>query len=240
MNLDPRYCFEPIGVIHSCFTESFGIPRQAGLVPDARARLEFASRCAQADSVRGLEGFSHVWLLFVFHGEWGAPWSPLVRPPRLGGNERVGVFASRSPRRPNPIGLSAVKLLGIEQHGNSLALELGGVDLLDGTPVLDVKPYVPYADAVAEAHAGYAAKAPQPKLRVEFSPQAQRQCDDYGARYPNLAALIIQMLTLDPRPAYRADDNGGRTFGCRLLDLDVKWCVTGEAVTVLALEPIPV
>jgi len=239
MSPDPRFCFEPIGVIRSCFTENFGIPRQAGLAPAARARLEFAAPYALADCVRGLEGFSHVWLLFVFHGERGAPWSPLVRPPRLGGNAKVGVFASRSPRRPNPIGLSAVKLLGIDRGRASLALELGGVDLLDGTPVLDVKPYIPYADALAGAQASYAAQPPLPKLRVEFTPQAQRECDAYETRYPKLAALITQMLTLDPRPAYRTADEAGRIFGCRLLDLDVKWCVSDDTVRVLALEPIP-
>lgn len=237
MHADPHYCFRPIGVIRSCFTENFGIPRQAGLVPDARARLELAAPFASADALRELDGFSHLWVLFIFHGEWEEPWWPLVRPPRLGGNTKVGVFASRSPRRPNPIGLSAVRLLGIEHSGESLALELGGVDLLDGTPVLDIKPYVPYADAIADARAGYAAEAPLPALRVEFSLQAQRQCAVYEARYPNLAALITQMLTLDPRPAYCTDIGGARTFGCRLLDMDVKWNVTDKTVTVLVIEP---
>lgn len=239
MSPAPPFCFDPIGVIRSCFTESFGIPRQAGLVPAARARLEFAEPFALEDCVRGLEGFSHVWILFVFHGEWGEGWSPLVRPPRLGGNAKVGVFASRSPRRPNPIGLSAVKLLGVARNGASLALELGGVDLLDGTPVLDVKPYIPYADALTDAHASYATQPPGPTLRVEFSTQARRDCEVQAARYPNLQALITQMLTLDPRPAYRTNEDPGRTFGCRLLDLDVKWCVSGDTVRVLALEPTP-
>lgn len=191
------------------------------------------------DSLRGLEGFSHLWVVFVFHAQWQQPWSPMVRPPRLGGNQRVGVYASRSPRRPNPIGLSAVRLLGIDQRGDSFSLDLGGVDLLDGTPVLDVKPYVPYADAIADARAGYAAAAPERTLRVEFGALAQRQCTAYEARYPNLAELITQMLALDPRPAYRAADDGGRIFGCRLLDLDVKWCVSHGTITVLALEPTP-
>lgn len=232
------FSFAPIGIIRSCFQESFGIPRQPGLAPAAEARLEFDSPFAKIDAVRGLAGFSHVWILFVFHTEWGLPWSPLVRPPRLGGNGRVGVFASRSPRRPNPIGMSAVRLLGVDEQGQTLALRLGGVDLLDGTPVLDVKPYVPYADAIAGAQAGYAIEAPTPRLHVEFTSQAQRQCDTYGQRYPNLAVLIAQMLTLDPRPAYYADDPRPRDFGCRLLDLDVKWRVEGTTVTVVALEPL--
>lgn len=237
MHTDPDYCFRPIGMIRSCFTENFGIPRQAGLAPDARARLELFSPYACADAVRQLEGFSHLWLLYVFHGERGKSWWPLVRPPRLGGNEKVGVFASRSPRRPNPIGLSAVRLLSMDRRSDTLALELGGVDLLDGTPVLDIKPYLPYADAIDGARGGYASAPPLPTLRVEFSDLAERQCAVHETRYPNLAALITQMLALDPRPAYRVEDAAGRTFGCRLLDLDVKWSVTDETATVLTLEP---
>lgn len=239
MDNHAAYRFQSIGVIRSCFTENFGIPRQAGLVPAARARLEFVPAYASMDALRGLEGFSHLWILFLFHAEWQQPWAPLVRPPRLGGNQKVGVFASRSPRRPNPIGLSAVRLLGIDQDGDCLALELGGVDLLDGTPVLDVKPYVPYADAIADARAGYAAAAPVPTFSVEFSAAAKDQCAAYAPRYPDLADLITQMLALDPRPAYRNEEDGSRLFGCRLLDLDVKWCVRRGVITVLALEPMP-
>lgn len=152
--------FAPIGVIRSCFRQKFGIPRQPRLVPAARATLELLPSYAQPEAVRGLEGFSHLWLLFVFHGIPAGHWQPTVRPPRLGGNQRMGVFATRSSFRPNPIGLSAVALERIEISAGRVVLHLAGVDVLDGTPVLDIKPYVPYADSIPEAVGGFANEAP--------------------------------------------------------------------------------
>lgn len=153
--------FEPIGVIRSCFREKFGIPRQAGLVAEAPATLEIMAPYNRAEAFRGLAEFSHVWIVFLFHDINRDGWRPTVRPPRLGGNKRVGVFATRSGYRPNPIGLSAVALEKITQESGKLRLHLTGGDFLDGTPVLDVKPYVPYADRLPAATGGFAAAPPQ-------------------------------------------------------------------------------
>ena len=164
------FTFAPIGVIHSCFKEKFGIPRQPGLVPAARAVLELLPPYNRAEAVRGLEGFSHIWVSFVFHACLDAPWKPTVRPPRLGGNRRLGVFATRSTHRPNPIGLSAVELERIETGPGRVLLHLKGADLMDGTPVLDIKPYLPYSDVIPGATGGFAAEAPARSVRGEFQP----------------------------------------------------------------------
>ena len=159
--------FDPIAIVHSCFKEKFGIPRQAGLIPEARGSLEVLPPYDRPEAFRELEGYSHLWLLWVFDAlqpelETTAPgWRPTVRPPRLGGNRRVGVFASRSPFRPNPIGLSLVRLLAIDYATPGISLQLQGLDLLEGTPVLDINPYLPYADRAAEARAGFAPEAPR-------------------------------------------------------------------------------
>jgi tRNA-Thr(GGU) m(6)t(6)A37 methyltransferase TsaA len=214
--------FAPIGVVHSCFREKFGIPRQPGLVPAARATLELLPPYNQPAAVRGLEGFSHLWLLFVFHGVPAGRWQATVRPPRLGGNRRLGVFATRSTFRPNPIGLTAAKLDHIAIGRGQVALHLAGVDLLDGTPVLDIKPYLPYADRIAEAVGGFAAEAPEMELAVEFSPAASAFC----AAWPgggDLRELIGQILRQDPRPAYEHANPTPRLHGMRLYDLDVRW-----------------
>lgn len=212
--------FTPIGVIRSCFREKFGIPRQSGLAPAARATLELSPPYGQAAAVRGLETFSHLWLVFVFHGTPAGRWQPTVRPPRLGGNRRLGVFATRSTFRPNPIGLSAVRLERVAIAGQRVILYLAGVDLLDGTPVLDIKPYLPYADCLPEATGGFATEAP-PHLPVEFSPAAAAFC----ATWPTdeLRGLIVQILRQDPRPAYRGTGTAPQRYGMRLYDCDVHW-----------------
>ncbi|MDD5330739.1 MAG: tRNA (N6-threonylcarbamoyladenosine(37)-N6)-methyltransferase TrmO [Sulfuricella sp.] len=223
------FTFEPVGVIHSCFKEKFGIPRQPGLVPEARAVLELLPPYNRAEAVRGLEGFSHVWLTFVFHACFGAPWKPTVRPPRLGGNRRLGVFATRSTHRPNPIGLSALELERIEASPGRVLLHLKGVDLLDGTPVLDIKPYLPYSDSLPAATGGFADTAPAAPFEVVFGQGALDGC----AGQPEMAALIRGVLAQDPRPAYYAKGDGKRDFGMKLGDFDVKWEVDGDAVRVI-------
>jgi tRNA-Thr(GGU) m(6)t(6)A37 methyltransferase TsaA len=222
------FTFAPIGVIHSCFKEKFGIPRQPGLVPAARAVLELLPPYNRAEAVRGLEGFSHIWVSFVFHACLDEAWKPTVRPPRLGGNRRLGVFATRSTHRPNPIGLSAVELERIEAGPGRVLLHLKGADLLDGTPVLDIKPYLPYSDVIPGATGGFAATAPGPLFEVNFSQDALDHC----AAVPELELLIRQILSQDPRPAYYGKSNGKRVFGMKLLDYDVKWEVKGETVMV--------
>lgn len=239
--------FQPIGVIHSCFKEKFGIPRQPGVVTEARATLELYPPYDCREALTELEGFSHIWLVFVFHqamrkGGGMVRWKPTVRPPRLGGNRRIGVFASRAPFRPNPIGLSAVALEGIDCNDGHCRLRLRGGDLLDGTPVLDIKPYVPYADALPEARGGYASAAPEPLMTVKFTEAAARQCAQReGAGYPGLQRLIEQVLGMDPRPAYVASGEAGhetgRQYGMRLYDFDLQWIIEEGQILVTALVP---
>lgn len=228
------YRFAPIGRIRSCFPQKFGIPRQPGLVPQARAVLELFAPYGRAEALAGLEAFSHLWVVFVFHAHLDRPWHPTVRPPRLGGNRRIGLFASRSAFRPNPIGISAVRLDGIRQAGERAEIDIGGGDFLDGTPVLDIKPYLPYADAIAQAAGGFAAAAP-PLLPVDFAPQAEAACRESGD--DRLKELISGVLANDPRPAYddRADDNA--VYGMRICESEVKWRVRQGRVTVLSVAP---
>jgi tRNA-Thr(GGU) m(6)t(6)A37 methyltransferase TsaA len=230
-----RYCFTPIGTIHSPFKEKFGIPRQPGLMPSAEARLELLPPYDRDEALRGLEAFSHLWIVFVFHGIDREEWRPTVRPPRLGGNERVGVFATRSTHRPNPIGLSVVELTRIVRESGRLFLELRNVDLMDGTPILDIKPYVAYADSIPEAHCGFAPDAPSAVV-VNFSAQAEQRCAELARRYPHLRHFIGEMLRLDPRPSYQS--SAGRRYGVHIYDLNVVWHFEGEVLWVDDIEPV--
>ncbi|ARS53413.1 tRNA (N6-threonylcarbamoyladenosine(37)-N6)-methyltransferase TrmO [Kushneria konosiri] len=213
--------FDIIGTIESCYPDKFGIPRQPGLAPSATAILRFNTPFDHPDGVRGLEQFSHLWISFLFH-QSPKRWTPLIRPPRLGGNARIGVFASRSTHRPNRLGLSLVELVGIE-YAPTLALILRGHDLVDATPVVDIKPYLPWADSVDSARAGFAPEPP-PLLKVEFSDEC-RQTLNERADGENLAALIGEVLAQDPRPAYRRKKHDDRRYGVRLFDLDVRFHV---------------
>ena len=233
-----HFDFQPIGIIRSCYKEKFGIPRQPGLATAATATLELYAPYDCPAALVELEGFSHIWLVFVFHQALRDEWKPTVRPPRLGGNQRIGVFASRSPFRPNPIGLSAVRLEDIQCENGHCKLKLRGADLLDGTPVLDIKPYVPYADALPTARGGYAAEPPENKMTVVFSELAAEQCASWEeTRYPDLRQLIEQILQADPRPAYRADSSDSQSFGMRLYEFDVQWQVDGQHIEVTAMSP---
>jgi tRNA-Thr(GGU) m(6)t(6)A37 methyltransferase TsaA len=242
------FSFTPIGLVHSCYKEKFGIPRQPGLVPAARATLELEPPYNRSDAVAGLEGFSHIWVIFVFHEAMREQWRPTVRPPRLGGNQRVGVFASRSPFRPNPVGMSVVKLEKIECDGGRCLLHLSGADLLDGTPVLDIKPYLPYADALSEADGGYAADFPSNAVSINFSELAEAQCTELERSGTlGLRQLIEQVLSQDPRPAYFSNKKYAdgekkiaekQSFGMRLYDFDLRWTVEAGQVDVLELRPV--
>lgn len=221
-----HYLFEPIGVIHSPFTDKFGIPRQPGLVTAARCSLELLPPYAREDAFTALDGFSHAWIIFVFHACIDGGWRPTVRPPRLGGQRRVGVFASRAPFRPNPIGISAVRIEGLERSNGRLYLHLIGADLLDSTPVLDVKPYVPYADAIPDADGGFADEAPGTPISVTFSEHAEQAIalyDPLGER--QLRRLIEQLLVQDPRPGYMGRYPDRTEFGMCLYDLNIRWRV---------------
>ena len=227
---------EPIGIIHSCFKEKFGIPRQPGLVDAAEATLQLLPPYNRTEAVRGLEGFTHVWLIFGFHATAEQGWRPTVRPPRLGGNARVGVFASRSTFRPNPLGLSVVRLTGIDCSGG-VVLKLAGVDLLDQTPIFDIKPYLPYADALPNAEGGFAPENPESAVIVSFSATAERQLASLATERPRLRQLICELLAYDPRPAYRGDNDASRDYGVKLHDLDVRWRMSGDRAEVTALVP---
>ena len=215
--------FQPIGIVHSCFKEKFGIPRQPGLAPQARAELELFSPYNRPEAFTGLEQCSHIWLQFVFHGIAREQWKPTVRPPRFGGNQRMGVFATRSTHRPNPIGLSVVKLDAIEgRESGEVRLRLSGVDLLDGTPVLDIKPYIPYVDAVVDAHCEFADTQPE-CLPVCWSGQTLAAAESYESETGlPLIDLVEQVLQQDPRPAYQTPDTE-RVYGMRLYDLNIQW-----------------
>ncbi|MFG6176547.1 tRNA (N6-threonylcarbamoyladenosine(37)-N6)-methyltransferase TrmO [Halomonas sp. THAF12] len=229
------FSMTPIGRIESDYPDKFGIPRQPGLADAAQARLVLLPPFDDPLAVRGLEAFSHLWLTFVFHLS-PERWTPLVRPPRLGGNARVGVFASRSTHRPNRLGLSLVELDNIDTR-DGVCLTLRGADLVDGTPVLDIKPYLPWAEARPEARAGFAPAAPT-ALPVSLAPAAEAAL---GARADgdSLRALIHQVLAQDPRPAYRkgAED---RIYGVRLRDVDVRFRALANAAGETRLEVIEI
>lgn len=239
----------PIGVLYSIYKEKFGIPRQARLV-EAPGTLEFYPEFAREEAVRGLEQFSHLWLLFYFHasgkadsGSEKAPsWSPMVRPPRLGGNKKIGVFASRSPFRPSRIGMSAVRLDAIDISSKGPVLHLSGVDILDGTPVLDIKPYLPYSDCIPEAKDAFATSPPLDRLDIFFSQKALTQIDRRKDQEPQLRTLIEGILKTDPRPAYCSGSNNhphaGRIYGMRIYDFDLQWTLEENTIHVIELRPV--
>ena len=217
-----------IARVESDFPTKFGVPRQSGLVPELRARVVFEPAFRNPDALRGVEGFSHLWLIWRFSETAREDWSPTVRPPRLGGNARVGVFATRSPFRPNPIGLSCVKLEGVEWEGaDAPALIVSGADLMNGTPIYDVKPYVPYADAYPSARGGFA-RAPEETVAVDFPPELL-------ARVPEARrAALTGVLAQDPRPRY--PDDAGRVYGMAFAGLDVRFRVSDGVLTVIDVQ----
>ena len=213
-----QHSVSPVGFVRSCFKEKFAIPRQPQLAPAARGVLELLPPFDQGDAIQGLEQVSHVWLLFLFHQALEDTPRLKVRPPRLGGNRSMGVFATRATHRPNGIGQSVVKLEKVEKD----RLWLSGIDLLDGTPVLDIKPYVPYADSVAGARNEMAADAPEP-ITVQWQDSALLQAREHALRLNEpLVELIEQCLAQDPRPAYQQPPPE-RRYGVRLWDVDVHW-----------------
>ena len=221
-----------IARIRSDFPTKFGIPRQSGLVDSLRARIVLEPPYRNPDVYRGLEGFSHIWLIWEFSGAVRSTWSPTVRPPRLGGNTRMGVFATRSPFRPNPVGLSSVRLEEIRLHTpEGPVLIVSGADLMDGTPIFDIKPYVPYADAHPDAAGGFASQRAEPSLRVEI-PEPYRQ------RIPaDRLDALNGVLALDPRPSYQ--DQPGRIYGMEFAGYEVKFTVEGDCLTVCGVEKAP-
>ena len=219
----------PVARIRSDFPEKFGIPRQSGVVKSLEAKILFEPEFRVMDAVRGLEDFSHIWLIWEFSEAVRDTWSPTVRPPRLGGNVRMGVFATRSPFRPNPIGLSCVKLLKVEQDETlGPVLTVAGADLMDGTPIYDIKPYIPYADCHPDAKGGFTTNVEMRPLIVDFPaellekvPQEKRDA-------------LIGVLEQDPRPRYQKDPE--RVYGLSFAEMEIKFTVSDRTVSVVELK----
>lgn len=214
-----------IARIHSDFPTKFGVPRQSGLVESLQAAVVFEPEYRSADAVRGLDAFSHIWLIWEFSESKRDTWSPTVRPPRLGGNARMGVFATRSPFRPNPLGLSCVRLERIELHPElGPVLHVSGADLMDGTPIYDIKPYIPYADSHPDASAGYTGQVDMQPLRVEIPPTL------LGLLPPDKREALTGVLAQDPRPRYQTSPE--RVYGLEFAGFDVRFTVDGGTLTV--------
>jgi len=220
---------QAIARIRSPFAEKFGIPRQSGVVEDVHATIVFEPAFRSPDAVRGLEGFSHIWLIWQFSRAVRNTWSPTVRPPRLGGNERMGVFATRSPFRPNAIGLSSVRLEKVELDDElGPVLHVSGADLMDGTPIFDIKPYLPYTDSHPEATGGFTDETGMDRLTVEFAPHLLERVE------PELRSGLLGVLESDPRPRYQDDPQ--RVYGLTFAGRNVKFTVDGGRLTVLEVE----
>ncbi|TWX64526.1 tRNA (N6-threonylcarbamoyladenosine(37)-N6)-methyltransferase TrmO [Colwellia demingiae] len=231
--------FDAIGVIESPYQEKFAIPRQPNLVSAAKGKVVLLGEANNHELVRDIEQFSHLWLLFVFHGTQDQGWKPLVRPPRLGGNVKTGVLATRSTFRPNPIGMSVVKLDKVVTEKKQTILHISGLDLLNGTPIIDVKPYVPYSDAVMNANGGFAQEQPEAALSVVFSEQVKADLIKYKQRDNELGLLIEQVLKQDPRPAYKRGKTDDKVYGMSLYDLNIQWqLITLDTVLVLNITQV--
>ncbi len=216
--------------IRSDFQQKFGIPRQSGLVDALEADIIFTPEFRDPEALRGLEGFSHLWLIWEFSQARRAKWSPTVRPPRLGGNQRMGVFATRSPFRPNPMGLSCVKLKEVRLHTpDGPVIRVAGADLLDGTPIYDIKPYLPYADCKPEAVGGFASAPKEATLTVTLPPELEERVPE--AKRAALRGVLAQ----DPRPSYQDDPE--RVYGMGFAGLDVRFRVEGNHLTVVEVNP---
>lgn len=231
------FTISPVAIAHTPFKQKFAIPRQAGLV-DIPAIIELLPPYNQAIAVDGLEGVSHIWLTFLFHQHGDQATSLQVRPPRLGGNQKVGVFATRSSFRPNGLGQSVVRLDAIEKSPQHVRLHVRGIDLLDQTPIIDIKPYLPYADIVADAKNAIANDKPLQKVSVAWSDEATTQLKPFSEKEPQLARWITELIQYDPRPAYKQNDAGGN-YAMQLFNLDIQWTMhRADYAVVSAIKPV--
>jgi len=222
-----------IAHIHTEFSEKFGIPRQSGLASSLRGRIVFEPQYRNPDALRGLEGFSHLWLIWEFSAnvsDGRGQWQPTVRPPRLGGNERMGVFATRSPFRPNPLGLSCVEIESVElDASDGPVINVRGADMLDGTPIYDIKPYIKYADARPHAVCGYVDSLQERTLKVVIP----KEISD-GVSDRSVLEALVQTLSLDPRPSYHDDPQ--REYGLSFAGMNVRFRVSSGVLSVLSIE----
>ncbi len=231
-----EHTIRSIGVARSPYKEKFAIPRQPGLVTVACGTIELDNDLLAAEMVEGLEDFSHIWVLFLFHENLEQGWKPRVKPPRLGGNKKLGVLATRSTFRPNGMGMSVLELNKVSIDGDKVKLHVSGLDLLDNTPIIDIKPYIQYADALPHASSAYAAEAPAAPLEVSFSDEANTALSTEPV---DAKLLIKQVLAQDPRPAYKRNKADDKIYGVKLFDFDVKWQLTSlTEVQVLSIERI--
>lgn len=223
---------EPIAYIRTSFPEKFGIPRQSGLASNLKARVVFEPQYRNADAIRGLEGFSHIWLIWEFSANRKSGWQPTVRPPRLGGNAHMGVFATRSPFRPNPLGLSCVELEGIDADAaDGPVLVVRGADLMDGTPVYDIKPYIKYADSRPHALCGYVEKLHERRLKVVIPSEMAD-----GIMDKSIMPSLVEVLQLDPRPSYHDDPE--RIYGLSFEGLNVRFRVSDGILEVVGITSL--
>lgn len=229
---------KPIGVVHSPYKQKFAIPRQPNLVPAGKGTIELFSSFADLNCLREIDQFSHLWILFFFHATADKGWSPTVQPPRLGGQKKVGVFASRSPFRPNPLGISVLEYIGHKSADGKTTIEVQGIDILDKTPVIDIKPYIPYADSINDARGGYADDPPGGDILINFTQEAEDQLLALKFTYPELREFIMQILCQDPRPAWRAKDTDQKQYGLALYDLNIRWKKVKNGVSVIAIRSI--
>ena len=229
--MSQEFSMKVIARIHSDFTSKFGVPRQSGLVKSLKSTIVFEPEYRNADALRGIEGFSHLWVIWQFSEAVRSGWSPTVRPPRLGGNTRMGVFATRSPFRPNNLGLSCVRLLGVEMTKDlGPVIHVSGADLMDGTPIFDIKPYIPYADAHPDALGGFTDTAGEFLLNVDF-PEALLEKLPEGKR-----AAAIGVLSHDPRPSYQRKP--GRVYGLPFAGFDIRFTVEEDRLTVVEVAKL--
>ena len=221
---------KPIAYIKTDFGTKFGIPRQSGLVPGLRGEIRFLPEYSRPEAFRGLDGFSHIWVIWEFSEAKREKWSPTVRPPRLGGNKRIGVFATRSPFRPNNIGLSCLKLEEIAFENGVAVLKVSGIDMMNGTPVFDIKPYIPGADCIPEATEGYTAETKLHFLKVVFPEELKKMLPE------EIIPPVEGILENDPRPSYIEDPE--RIYGIEFSGFDIKFTVKGSILTIKEICPL--
>lgn len=217
---------KPVAYIKNAYKEKFGVPRQSGLAPSVKSEIEFCDGFTDENIIRGIDQYSHLWLVWGFSKNNGQ-WSPTVRPPRLGGNKRVGVFATRSPFRPNGLGLSCVKLESVKKSGKGITLIVSGADLSDNTPIYDIKPYLPYVDSIPEAVGGFSDEHKDDFIQVEFSENAKGILSDEQIKN------LYEILSLDPRPSYQDDEN--RIYGLSFYEFQVKFRVENQKIYVIEI-----